>query len=640
MKGSMEPKDFHTFIVEHDIDMIHHYSSMKELSKGFAASRSSSSLDETASNSSLSSSSSFSLYSALSSNSLSERPYPCISKSSTVTTPQAVPVASRPLWLLKEESKFSTSTREVKDGGGMWQFRYRYRRLGPQKLLSMVSFNRDQGVWEEVEDDLYILLDGRLDRLQVCRDFYLQTNNVQSEGRLGSRRSCDFLLSLGYLLSSKHKDMAIHDEHASRLASFLSTGRDARHFKLAVVRTLYKMSLSTPKNEDRNGKIENDDTQSGAERLYEFLTHRTREWGDELANKLSTVAMPLVYEIRAKCLRHLDLEKDRIRSVSDKGDSTAVIIATGAKIVELGIQISNKAIEGQISNAGQKMKGWIDNVDVEDQQPEQKSRILSYIRDRDAVGVRAVSGSTKRASEYAKQSSKRVAESTLDTTLSGLYTIGNKVEESTDRIDQLSPESREIIKAAGKIGIASVGAVALVAEAVMETSRSLSSKTVGVTADIVGHKYGSVAGEVARDAADTYTNVLQTMGNITLASNGSKLVKTAAKNAGKNQIDEDLEKAKQMILRLERQGAIVAKHTLGIQWAEGSLTRELLCAAVSDDDKHGSASTLSKGNFRLDSNNNNSSPKTKNDDTNVVIQFILPIDGIDTKLGSMKSLEP
>ena len=583
------------------------------------------------------------------------------------TTPQGVPIASRLPWLfLKEESKCSTSaTREVEieDSDGMWQFRYRYRRLSPQKLLSMVSlFNRDRWVWEEVEDDLYILLEGRLDRLQVCRDFFVQqtknNNTFPSEGRLGRRRSCEFLLRLGYLLSSKRdKDMTMHDEHASRLACFLSTGRDARHLKLAVVQTLYKMCLvsTPPKNGDCSSATitnDDDDTQSGAERLYEFLTHRTREWDDELLannnnNNLSTVAMSLVYELRAKCLRHLDLERDRIRSVSDKGDSTAVIIATGAKIVELGIQKSNKAMEGQISNAGQKMKVWIDDVDVgvEDQQePEQKSsRILSYIRDRDAEGVRAVSGSTKRASEYARQSSKRVAESTLDTTLSGLYTIGTKVEESTDRIDQLSPENREIIKAAGKIGIASVGAVALVAEAVIETSRSLSSKTAGVTADIVGHKYGSVAGEVARDAADTYTNVLQTMGNITLASNGSKLVKKAAKNAGKNQIDEDVEKAKQMILRLERQGAMVAKHTLGIQWTEGSLTRELLCdAAVSNDDNQGSACTaLSKGKFRLDNNiNDNSSPESKNDDTNVVTQFILPMDGIDTKVRSPKSPQP
>jgi len=512
----------------------------------------------------------------------------------------AVPVVFR----LPSLSKVSTGANEIQNGDGVQQSRY--RRLSPQALFQIGSLKRDQVVWEEAEDDLYILLDGRLDRLKICEEFFFQ-RNVPSEGWLEPSRSCDFLRSFSYLLSSKHENMVVHDEHVSRLASFISTGRDARHLKLAFVRTLYEMFLSSPENEVHAGKIKNAGTHVGAERLYEFLTNRAREWDEDFTNKLSVLAIGLVYEIRAKCLRNLDLETDRIRSVTDKGDNTAVIIAMGAKVLELGIQKSNKAIEGQISNAGQKMKAWIDDFNVKSEhQSEGESRIMLNTSDRDAVVVRAMSSSTKRVSEYAKERSNRVAQSTLDTTLSGLYTIGNKVEESTDMIDQLSPETREMIKAAGKIGIASVGAVALVAEAVIETSRSLSSKTVGVTADIVGHKYGSVAGEVARDAAETYTNVLQTMGNITLASNGSKLVKTAAKNAGKNQIDEDVEKAKQIIQKLERQGAIVAQQTLGIQWEEGTLTRELLCAAADDDNTLESTILQPRGKLSLDENENSS----------------------------------
>lgn len=461
----------------------------------------------------------------------------------------------------------------------------------PQNLLDYLSFKRDEVVWEKVEDDLYILLDGRLDRLRICKEFYFQTK-IQSEGRLGPRRSCDFLFSFGYLFSSKKKNLATHDEHISRFASFLSTGRDQRFLKLAVLRTLYKMCLSTSTHEKDIEKIISRDTQSDEERLLEFLTNRTQQWDNELGDHYSSEAVALVYEIRARCLRSLELERDRIRSVTDKGDSTAVIIATSAKIVELGIQKSNKVIEGQISDVGKKMKGWIDDGAVAcNEQPQQS------MSPRDAVVVRAISSSTKRASEFAHQSSNRVAQSTVDTTLSGLYTIGNKVEESTEMAEQLSPESREMIKAAGKIGVASVGAVALVAEAVVETSRSLSSKTAVVTADVVGHKYGSVAGEVARDAADTYTNILKTMGNITLASNGSKLVKTAAKNVGKNQIDEDVEKAKQIMLKLERQGAIVAKQALGIQWTEGSLTRELLCTGTAESEKQEPLAILPKENF-------------------------------------------
>ena len=586
MKGASQTTKDQVFVAGQDIDMVHQYSPMKEISKGFVASRSSSSscLDETASNSSLASSS-VSLFSELSSVPLSEIQHTFGSKKTFLAIPQALPVSSR---LSQEESKISKIANKVEPGSAIRRFRY--RRICSQHLLSIASFSRDEVVWEKVEDDLYILLDGRLDRLQICRDFYSETND-QSKGRLEPKRSCDILLSLAYLLSRKHnKNLALHDEHASRFASFLSTGRDARYFKLAFVRTLYKMCLSTPNN-NKNcvSKIINGDERSVEEQLYQFLTNRTREWDDERLDNFAIEDVALVYEIRAKCLRDLDLERERIRSVTNKGNNAAVIIATSAKIVELGIQKSNKAIEGQISNAGKKMKGWIDQ---ESQQQQMQST-----SDRDAVVVRAISSSTKRASEYAQQSSKRVAQSTVDTTLSGLYTIGTKVEESTEMADQLSPESREMIKAAGKIGIASVGAVALVAEAVIETSRSLSSKTAIVTADVVGHKYGSVAGEVARDAADTYTNVLETMGNITLTSNGSKLMKSAAKNVGKNQIDEDMEKAKQIMLKLERQGAFVAKQTLGIQWTEGDLTKELLCDAAHDGQNQEPESILPKANF-------------------------------------------
>ena len=576
--ASTEPKSCGEVMIEGDVGTIHGPSPEKKVSKGFSASRSSISLDETASNSS-SSSSCFTISSALYSNFWNENFKYDDSNSSLITTPLSV--TSRLLPLSKEQSTFSTS-----GAGVQRRRRLRCHGLSPQKLIEIISFNRKKVVWEDMEDDLYIMLEGRLDRLQICKEFHFE-RDLRREGQLGPKRSRDLLWSFGYIFSSKYKDMAIYDEHMSRLASFLSTGRDTRYLKLAVVRTLYKMCITNPKNGGHNGYTECVDKLLCPEKLYDFLTNRAQELDDALDANFPIMALALVYEMRAKCLRNLDLERHRVKSVTDKGESTAVVIATGAKIMELGIQKSNKVIECQINNAGQKMKGWIDGVSGGGKQAGKISQRLQSVDDRDAFVIRAFSGSTKRASEYARQGSKLIAESTFDTTLSGLHKIGNKVEESsTDMIDQIPPENREMIKAAGKIGIASVGAVALVADAVIETSRSLSSKTVGITADIVGHKYGSVAGEVARDAADTYTNVVQTMGNITLASNGSKLVKKAAKNAGKNQIDEDVEKAKEMIIKLERHGSIAAKKALGMQWTEGILMKELLNDATSSDDEY------------------------------------------------------
>jgi len=182
-----------------------------------------------------------------------------------------------------------------------------------------------------------------------------------------------------------------------------------------------------------------------------------------------------------------------------------------------------------------------------------------------------------------REKSQWIAQSTLDTTTNGLYTIGNKIGDSADSIDhQLPPETLETMKAACKIGVASVGAAGLVVETIVDSSWNLSTKTVEVTADVVGHKYGDAAGEVAQDAADTYRNVVETMKSISLATKGgSEVVKATAKHVGKNQIEEDFESTKQSILEWEQKGARVAKRALGIQWAEGSLTQELLRDSIS-----------------------------------------------------------
>ena len=513
------------------------------------------SLDETASNASLSSSS-ISLSSTASSSSNSP-----ISSTSTPTksSPVGSPSSSSSLSLSKSESKSISIS-------NLTATTSRHSQI----LLAILSLNRDQVVWEDMEDDLYILLDGNLDRLLICKEFYFQSD-------LPPRKKCALLKSISYLLSNKADDMSMHDEHISRVASFLSMGRDSRHLKLEVLNTL-NMCLLTPSVLLSSSSLSsssssipattNDPERNSdvvAESMFNFLTARNKEW-DICSEYYQSAAMTLVYELRAKCLRELDLERERIRRVVDNGENTAVLIATGAKLVEFGIQKSNKAIEGQISNAGNKMKNWID---VDDDQ----HRVVDH---RDAIIVRAFSGSTKRASEYVRKSTKLAAQKTMDATLSGLYTIGNKFEEG-GLAEKLSPESREIIKAAGRVGMASVGAIVLVSEAVMETGRSVSAKTAEVTVDVVGHKYGTAAGEVVKDAADTCTNVWETIGNISLVGSGSNLVKTAAGDVGKKQIDEDVEKAKKMIVKLERQGSIIARQTLGIEW-KGNWTKEL-CAS-------------------------------------------------------------
>lgn len=407
-------------------------------------------------------------------------------------------------------------------------------RIPSQLRLAILSINREQLAWEEVEDDLYILLNGNVRHFDAFRSAYF---------RCGLHNS-DILRSLAYLSSSTAADVAMHDEHVSRLAHFLCTGRAPERLKLAALRTLMTCLAPGPAAASLPGQ------DAGVDDTYEFVTTREAEWG--LSADPATALV--FYELRAKCLRTLDLERERVRRVTDRGDEAAVLIATGAKLVEFGIQKSNRVIGGHIDSAGRRVKDW---VDVEHDPPP--------VVDRDAMGAVALSDSARRMSHYAQEGTKYLMGSICEATISGLQSVGNKFDDGNKFGEQIPPETREVLKAAGKVGLAAVGAVALVGEAIVETSRSVASKTAGVTADIVEHKYGTTAGKVAKNMGDTAGNVLRTMGNVALLG-GSPLAKAVAKNVGKDQLDKDVEKVKETIRMVERHMTKLASETFGIEW--------------------------------------------------------------------------
>jgi hypothetical protein len=432
------------------------------------------------------------------------------------------------------------------------------RRIPSQLRLAILSLNRDQAVWEDVEDDLYILLDGTVHNLQLFKTLYFDHELSKTNNPTTSTNNTTLLLrSLAYLCSRKASDMTIHDEHVTRISRFLITGRTSQSCRRLILAALQTM-MKCISPDDATWQYQ-DDIITGT---YDFLITRTVDW-----EYMDHSSMTLLYEIRARCLREIDLERERIQRVCDKGNETAILIATGAKLVEIGIQKSNIVIEGHIDNAGKKVKDWVDpGTDP-------------LIKDRDAVVVMAFSDTARRASEYAREGTKIAISSLRNASISGLYTVGNKLEEGKFT-ERLSPESREFLKAAGKVGMATVGAAAMVGEAVVETGRCIVKKTAGVTVDVVGHKYGTTAGEVAKNAADTADNVLQTVGNVALLE-GAALAKNVTKSIGKDQIDKDIGKVKDTIQLLEEHVSKIASHTLGIEW-KGTWTKELTASESND----------------------------------------------------------
>lgn len=419
----------------------------------------------------------------------------------------------------------------------------RRRRMPSPLRLAILSLNREQPVWEEIEDDLFILLDGSLRRFHLFQTLYFESGLMRS----------DILRSLAYLSTSSCDDaidIVMHDEHVSRLANFLCTGRTSQRMKLAALDTLVRC-LEEP-SLDSSSSCPRAIHTTGMNDTYEFLTTRTKEW-DHIMDQTT---ISVIYELRAKCLRELDLERERVRRVTDKADEAAVLIATGAKLVEFGIQQSNRMIEGHIDSAGRRVMDWVE-VDT--------SRRPLMVVDRDAVVAVAFSNSARRLSQYAQEGTKQVMQNIHDASVSGLRSVGNKFEEGTKFGEQMSPEALEVVKAAGKVGLAAIGATAIVGEAIIDTGRRIASKTASVTADIVEHKYGRTAGKVAKDMGATAGNVLRTMANVTFLER-SVMAKAVAKTVGKDQLSRDVQKAKETIQMLERHLAKKASQTLGIEW--------------------------------------------------------------------------
>ena len=301
-----------------------------------------------------------------------------------------------------------------------------------------------------------------------------------------------------------------------------------------------------------------------------------------------TMLMALIFEIRAQCLRLQEEEHERrlrrIRRMTESSDDAAMVIAASAKLVELGIHQSSKLVERKIESAAKAAKEW---VEVDDE---------PLILDRDAVVAMAFSDTAKRASEYARKGTAMAVGSILDVSISGLHKVSEHLmasaatdgdiddgthtsltntDQETDHDDEgarhgmcggpLSPcERREMLKAAGKISIAALGAASLVGEAVVHTGRSVASKTAGVAAEIVSHKYGSTAGTVVKNAGDTAGNLASAASNVALIDS-TVLAKHVAKNASRVHIDHEAQRAKDRIDAFEKRVTSMMSTNLGIQ---------------------------------------------------------------------------
>lgn len=351
--------------------------------------------------------------------------------------------------------------------------------------------------------------------------------------------STKILNSLAYIASFPRINESAYLDELDVVASHLSIGRTPQEVRLASVKTLMEcLSPIVAVWQTRDAVVEG---------TLDFMLHRNVEW-----EFMDHTEMNLILELRALCLRHIDKEKERIARVVKTGDTAAVIISASAKIVEAGMRKSASVLSGKLETAGEQVKGWV--------KPEDYPLFI----DRNAVVAMAFSNAARRASEGARDGTLVAVNKIREVSTQGLVLV-------TDRLHgrglaaRMSPECAETFRAAGKVGMATLGAAAVVGEALVETSRALVKKTGAVTAGIVEHKYGTSAGQVVSDAGETAENLVRAVGNVALFET-TVMAKSIAKNAGKVQLDHEISKAKDSLHLLEIQAAGMIHQVLGVEW--------------------------------------------------------------------------
>lgn len=311
------------------------------------------------------------------------------------------------------------------------------------------------------------------------------------------------------LLSKSDLPLLVREECIERFALYLSSNNDqSYHTKLGCIRTL--MVLCSPI--EASWQLE----EGCLKEMLQFVTDRSQDWAFENHSE-----MMLLMELRAICLRYMELDDEAYRlEVEDvvKGSQVAAeYIAGAAKWVERGLKWSVPVIEGGLETAGDSLKG-----------------VMTPSSAKCSQAVTHCSGAAKKATNRVRETARHTASRVCEVSAQGIHMAATKMEPVTQRLVP-HQECRDVIGAAGTVGMASIGAAAIVGEAVFETTKAVAQKTASVTADVVRYKYGTAAGQVIQDASDTTGNILRTMTHVAMLE-ARVVVKAAAKQSIKTQV--------------------------------------------------------------------------------------------------------
>lgn len=319
------------------------------------------------------------------------------------------------------------------------------------------------------------------------------------------------LTSLSVVMGATNASQEERDLHVHALASYFASSV-SYDSKLARLRTL--MTLITP--EDASWQLGD----SVLKDTLRFLTDRNFDWPYPEHS-----AQVVLLELRAMCLH----ENERRSLIVKGGEVAAECIVGAARLVEHGLASSVPLIHGGLDLAG----GQLKNLLTPEKEP--------LLTPRDLVVTRTYTEAAKRATNGVRETARWTAHSIRDASTDSIHWIAQRFDQEQLGETLIPNEGhRNVLVAAGTVGIASLGAAAIVGEAVFETTKAVYQKSASVTADVVRYKYGESAGQIVEDASHTTGNILRTLAHVAMLET-TVLAKAVGKNVCKIQAQRSQE---------------------------------------------------------------------------------------------------
>lgn len=269
--------------------------------------------------------------------------------------------------------------------------------------------------------------------------------------------------------------------------------------------------------------------------------------------------MAMLWEIRAVALHAVEEHRKRQEELLAPALLAASIITETAEWVKTGLQLSSTVVNHGLERSSRFIvehtepstcKWWDSSVRGDNDND------VSYHLHR----IPELTSAAKRATSQTRLSSARTIRTFRD---ASARCVLEQISSPEQQQRQAPPqhhsqhgswflprkvEHRALVLGVSELTLATLGAAAMIGEAVAVSTGSMVHSAAHATAHVIGHKYGTTAGQVVRDISDTAGNVLRTTGNLKVFMNTtshhrggggtSSVAKSIAKNAGKQHIQQ------------------------------------------------------------------------------------------------------